>query len=134
MAMLMMSGLYPQLEMYSHDGNGYPLAIYGDPAYPHRIHLQSPYKGVNLTGAQKQFNRSMSAVRVCVEWPFGEIVKYFAFNDFKKNLKIGLQSVAKNYAVSCLIYNAKVCLQGCNTASYYGLIPPTIDEYFSQSM
>ena len=55
-AMLMMSGLYLQLEMYSHDGNGYPLAIYGDPAYPHRIHLQSPYKGVNLTDAQKQFN------------------------------------------------------------------------------
>jgi hypothetical protein len=90
-----MSGLCPQLEVYSHDGNGNPLAIYGDPVYPHRVHMQSPYKGVNLTDAQKQFNQSMSAVRVCVEWPFREIVKYFAFNYFKKNLKIGLQSVAK---------------------------------------
>jgi hypothetical protein len=36
-----------------------------------------------------------------VKWPFGEIATYFAFNDFKKNLKIGLQWVAKIYAVSC---------------------------------
>ena len=133
-ASMLMSDLYHQLEMYSHDGNGNPLAIYGDPAYPHRVNQQSPYKGANLTDARKQFNQSMSAVRVCVEWPFEEIVKYFAFNDFKKNLKIGLQSVAKGYAVSCLLYNAKVCLQSSNTASYYGLKPPTIDEYFNQSM
>ena len=62
-AMLMMSDLYPQLEMHSHDTNGNPLAIYGDPAYPHRVHLQSPYRGANLTDAQRQFNKSMHEFR-----------------------------------------------------------------------
>ena len=54
-----------------------------------------------MTQTQRQFNKSVSSVRVAVEWPFGEIATYFAFNDFKNNLKIGLQSVAKIYAVSC---------------------------------
>ncbi len=133
-AMLAMSGLYPLLEMHSHDANGNPLAIYGDPAYSHRIHLQSPYKGANLSFAQQQFNESMSSVRVAVEWPFGEIATYFAFNDFKKNLKIGLQSVSKIYAVSCLIFNAKTCLYGSQTSQFFQLVPPHLDEYFSQSM
>jgi hypothetical protein len=132
--MLVMSGLYPLLEMHSHDPNGNPLAIYGDPAYSHRIHLQCPYKGANLTQAQLQFNKSMSSVRVAVEWPFGEIATYFAFNDFKKNLKIGLQSVAKIYTVSCLMFNAKTCLYGSQTSQFFRLVPPHLDEYFSQSM
>ena len=79
-AMLAMSALYPLLEMHSHDPNGKPLVIYRDPAYSHRIHLQSPYKGANLTVAQQQFNKSMSSVRGAVNWPFGEIATYFAFN------------------------------------------------------
>ena len=76
----------------------------------------------------------MSPVRISVEWPFGEITTYFAFNDFKKNLKIGLQSVTKIYAVSCLIFNAKACLHGSITASFFGLESPSLDEYYSQSL
>ena len=76
----------------------------------------------------------MSPVRISVEWPFGEITTYFAFNDFKKNLKIGLQSVTKIYAVSCLIFNAKACLHGSITASCFGLESPSLDEYYSQSL
>ena len=124
-----MSGLYPLLEMHSHDPSGNPLAIYGDPAYP-----QSPYKGANLAAAQQQFNKSVSFVRVAAEWPFGEIATYFAFNDFKKNVKIGLQSVSKIYAVSCLMFNAKACLYGSQASQFFGLVPPHLDEYFSQSM
>ena len=33
-------------------------------------------------------SRCMSSVRISVEWPFGEITTYFAFNDFKENLKL----------------------------------------------
>ena len=46
-AAMVMSDSYPQLEMHSHDTNGNPLAIYEDSAYPHRVHLQSPYRGAN---------------------------------------------------------------------------------------
>ena len=43
------------------------------------------------------FNSSMSAMRESVEWLFGDIVNYFKFMDFHKNLKIGLSSVGKTY-------------------------------------
>ena len=43
-AMLAMSGLLAQLEELSFSPAGQPLCIYGDPAYPHRIHLQCPYQ------------------------------------------------------------------------------------------
>ena len=37
----------------------------------------------------------MSKVRVSVEWFFREKVNYFAFMDFKKNLKVELGAVGK---------------------------------------
>ena len=47
-----------------------------------------------------KFNKAMNSVRVSVEWLFRDIVEYFKFVDFKKNLKIGLTSIQK-----CLIKN-----------------------------
>ena len=41
--MLSMSGLLEQLEQHSFSPDGRALCIYGDPAYPHRIHLQHPF-------------------------------------------------------------------------------------------
>ncbi|CAH3176394.1 unnamed protein product, partial [Porites evermanni] len=85
---LRMSGLYQDLERHSWAPDGTPLCIYGDTAYPLRVHLQTGFKGANLTPDQEQFNKSMSDVRTSVEWTFGEIVKDWAFLDFKKNLKL----------------------------------------------
>ena len=36
--MLAMSGLFPLLQIHSNAPNGNPLCVYGDPAYPLRIH------------------------------------------------------------------------------------------------
>ena len=44
----------------------------------------------------------MSEVQVFVEWGFGKIIQYFAYLDFRKNLKVLLQPVAKYYAVGAL--------------------------------
>ena len=87
-AILAMSGLLLQLEDYSFSPAGQALCIYGDPAYPHRIHLQRPYeRRAPLSEEELAFNQSMSEVRVSVEWVFGDIVNYFEFIDFKKTLK-----------------------------------------------
>ena len=88
-----MSGLLPMLEVHSISPNSQPLCIYGDPAYPLRVHLQGPFKGAALTPQQEAFNQSMSKVRISVEWVFGDIVEYFAFRDFKKDLKVGLSAI-----------------------------------------
>ena len=129
-AMLAMSGLLNQLQQYSHNQNGNVLCIYGDAAYPLRQYMQAPFGGANLTPQEHAFNRSMSQVRVSVEWIFGETVNHFKFNDYKKNLKIGLSPVGKIYRVSALLVNAHNCLYPNNTSQFFNLDPPTIDEYF----
>ena len=63
------------------------MCVYGDPAYPLRVHSQGPFRGAVLTQQQIDFNRSMSATRISVEWTFGDIVNYFKFLDFKTKMK-----------------------------------------------
>lgn len=125
-----MSGLLTELNRHAYSPTGQPLCIYGDPAYPLRIHLQAPYRNAQLTAEQQSFNSSMSTVRTAAEWVFGDISTYFALLDFKKNLKIGLSPVGKLYSISALLRNALTCLYGNTTSTFFNLDPPTIEEYF----
>lgn len=129
--MLMKSDLLTQLQQYAFSPGGRPLCVYGDPAYPHRVHLQAPYRNAMITPQMQQFNASMSAVRTSVEWLFGDIINYFKFLDYKKNLKIGLSSIGQMYIVCAILRNALTCLYGNQTADYFGMEPPTIQDYFA---
>ena len=66
----------------------------------------------NVTPAQSLWNQSMSEVRVSVEWIFGDIINYFKFLDFKKNLKIVLSAVGKMYTMAAILHNARAILHG----------------------
>ena len=125
------SGLLQNLEQYAFSTLGQTMCLYGDPAYPQRVHLQSPFRDARLTPEMQAFNKSMSAVRVSVEWIFGDVVNSFKFIDFKKNLKIGLSSVGKMYIVCALLQNAVTCLYGNKTSTYFELEPPMVQEYFA---
>ena len=129
--MLAESGLLQDLERYAFSTGGQPMCIYGDPAYPLRVHLQGPFQGAALTPQMEMFNASMSSVRVSVEWLFGDILNYFKFIDFKKNLKIGLSSIGKTYVVCALLRNALTCLYGNLTSEFFELDPPSLQDYFS---
>ena len=128
--MLAESGLLQDLERYAFSTGGQPMCIYGDPAYPLRVHLQGPFQGAVLTPQMEMFNASMSSVRVSVEWLFGDILNYFKFIDFKKNLKIGLSSIGKTYVVCALLRNALTCLYGNLTSEFFELDPPSLQDYF----
>ena len=128
--MLAESGLLQDLESYAFSTGGQPMCIYGDPAYPLRVHLQGPFQGAALTPQMEMFNASMSSVRVSVEWLFGDILNYFKFIDFKKNLKIGLRSIGKTYVVCALLRNALTCLYGNLTSEFFELDPPSLQDYF----
>lgn len=128
--MLGESGLMRDLERFAHSPTGEALCIYGDPAYPLRIHLQAPFRDANPTDEMKAYNKAMSSVRVSVEWLFGEIVKYFKFVAFKRALSIGLSPVGKIYIVCALLQNAHACLYGNIVSDYFQLQPPTLEEYF----
>ena len=73
------------------------MCIYGDPAYPLRVELQAPYRNAILTADMQAFNTSMSEVRVAVEWLFGDIVNYFKFIDYKKNLKSDFPQISTKW-------------------------------------
>ena len=79
------------------------MCIYGDPAYPQRVHLQGPFRGAYLTAQKQLYNQSMNSVRTSVEWLFADVQNYFKFIDFKKNLKVGLGSFGKMYVVAALL-------------------------------
>ena len=128
--MLAESNLLNQLQQYAYTPNGDPLCIYGDPAYPLRIHLQAPYRGNNIPNIQKDFNKAMSSVRISVEWLFEEILTYFAFLDFRKNLKIGLSAIGKMYIVCALLTNARSCLYKSQTSTFFDVDPPLLEDYF----
>ena len=81
------------------------MCLYGDRAYPRRIHLQAPFRVGVLTRQMEIFNEKMSAVRASVEWLFADI-SYFKFLDFTKNLRIGLSQVGKMYIVCAILRNA----------------------------
>ena len=81
-ALLRLSGLMDQLEERQwRTADGQCFALYGDPAYPIRDYLLSPFKGAHLTDEESAFNQAMSSVRECVEWEFGKILNIFAFLD-----------------------------------------------------
>ena len=80
--LLAVSGVLDSLGQHSFAPDGSPLCIYGDPAYPLSIHLQTGFKNAILTDQQQLFNEKMSSVRVSVEWVFGDIVERFKFTDF----------------------------------------------------
>lgn len=71
----------------------------------------------------------MSPLRVAVEQGFGKIAQQFAFVDFRKNLKLFLQPVARYYFVAVLLTNCHTCLYGSAMCSLLGSAKPTLDEY-----
>ena len=90
--MLVKSGLLQMLEHYSVARDGSVLCIYGDPAYPLRTQLQRPFRSAQ-TPLENEWNKAMSGVRVSDEWVFGDVINYYKFLDFRKNLKIQLSAV-----------------------------------------
>ena len=74
----------------------------------------------------EEYNHRISAVRTSVEWLFGDVVNSFKFNDFKRNLKIFLNSVGKMYVVSVILRNALTCLYGNLTSTFFYLTPPRL--------
>ena len=77
--MLAQSQVLDQPQRLSFNPHGDILCVYGHPAYPLRPQLQCPFHGARLTNIQNAWNKSMSEVRVSVEWILGDVVKYYKF-------------------------------------------------------
>ena len=84
-SLLAESKLLQKLNVHSFAPDETPLCQYDDPALPQ----MTGFKGA-VTPQQHAFNEKMNSVRVTVEWICGDIVRFFAFMDFKKDLKVNL--------------------------------------------
>ena len=90
-----------------------------------------PYRDADVlvvTPEMRASNTAMSEVHVSVEWLFGDIAEYFKFIDYKKNLKLGMSAVVKQYIVSVLFRNILTCLYGNTTSEFFQIEPPTLME------
>ena len=92
------------------------MCIYGDPAYPLRVHLQGPFRDAYLTPQKQLYNQSMNSVRTSVEWLFADVQNYFQIYRLQEKSKVGLSSVGKMYVVSALLRNVLTCLYGNETS------------------
>ena len=131
-AMLRMSGLLDQIEAHlpaRGPDAGDVFTLYGDSAYPLRQHLQAPFAGANLTPPQRQYNSQMSECRIAIEWAFAEVAAKFAYVDLKKAQRLLHGSIGTFYRVAVLLTNCHTCLYANETSSYFGLKPPTLQEY-----
>ena len=129
--MLAMSGLLDVLRRYCLSPYDHALCTYGDPGCLLRPCLQAPFRGVVLTFDQQAWTKSMEKVGVSVEWIFGDIINYFKFLDFKKDLKIGLSSVSKMYVFCALLHNPRTILYRNATSQNFDVNPPTLGVYFT---
>ncbi|OWY91955.1 hypothetical protein PHMEG_00039230, partial [Phytophthora megakarya] len=106
--------------------------LYGDPAYGVQKFILSGYKGNVSNPFEHAFNKQMSSVRESVEWNFKCLKTLWAFVAYQPQQKIGLSPVGKFVKVAMLLTNCHNCYSGGNQiSSYFGLQPPTLDEYLS---
>lgn len=109
------------------------ILIYGDPAYGTGEYIVSPFMGAHLTSAMKTFNKTMSSVRVTVEWFFGMMKQTWSFIDWQKKHKILLSPVAKFVKISVLLVNCHTCIRGGNQISdFFDCPPPSLYEYLGR--
>ncbi|CAN0295299.1 unnamed protein product [Scytosiphon promiscuus] len=112
------------------EGQAFQGKAYGDAAYPILSHVDRGFRGANLSDAQRAYNKALSAVRITVEWQFGKVVNVFPFVDFRKLMKLDLSPIGNYYIVAALLTNAHTTLYGCQTSTYFGMMPPTLEQYF----
>ncbi|OWY97970.1 hypothetical protein PHMEG_00031380 [Phytophthora megakarya] len=106
--------------------------LYGDPAYGQTNVFASPFDKVGATREEKDVNKSLSQVRISVEWGFGKIVNEWAMLDFKRKMTIGNVPVGLLYEVVAIFANCLTIARQQNViSSYFDVVPPTFQEYFA---
>lgn len=126
------SGFYEELEQHTVFNDNEKYCLYGDSAYPIRELLMCPFPtGRGITQEQELFNLNMSRVRQAVEWGFGKVAVEFAFVDYKKNQKVLLQDVGNIYKTAVILSNCHTCLYGSQSATYFNVNPPELEEYLA---
>jgi hypothetical protein len=112
-------------------GLGCTFQLYGDPAYPQSQYLSGPYRSEGLDKEEALFNVGMSSTRIANEWGFGKIKLLWAYLDFENGQKVYLNDVQKYWPVAQILANCHTCLYGSQTATYFKVAPPHMEDYLA---
>jgi hypothetical protein len=113
-------------------GNPIQYISYKDKAYVNESHGIAAHRGVNLTYDQRKENYIMSKVRIVVEWGFGKVVNTVGYVHHWQTQRIRTSAVGKEYFAAVLLTNCNTCLYGSQSALHFGIVPPTLGEYFNK--
>ena len=108
--------------------------FFGDAGYNRRLQLAVMFAkppGGELTDEQTAVNHMLSKTRIANEWIFNTIDSLFPYVADKRNALVGRGTAGTTYVVAALLTNALTCLEGSATSKYFGLTPPTLEEYFA---
>ncbi|OAD05736.1 hypothetical protein MUCCIDRAFT_79183 [Mucor lusitanicus CBS 277.49] len=84
--------------------------LYGDPAYISASpHVYTPFPSNTTDPIERECNRSMSKVRIAVEWEFGEVMKHFTYAKYRYGMKTGGNNPAKIYILSTVFKKMLHC-------------------------
>lgn len=132
-AILHLSKIIEEMEVFFNKNDGTYWALYGDNGYANQKFIKVGFKNnLGLTLKQKEFTKNMSKLRVGVEYGFGQIVQQFAYLDYKKTQKLFLSSLKQMYYVAAFIVNCQTCIRGRNQISdLFSSYVPTLEEYMA---
>ena len=103
--------------------------MYADGIYALSAEMGRNFRAPFAPG-QAAANTLMATVRGEVEHCFAKVSNLFRQVHYHINNKILASPVGAQYIVAHIFTNAHTCLEGSQTAKYFGLTTPNIHEYF----
>ena len=101
-----------------------------DKAYLRDTHTEPMYKGPGLTAAEELANAYVAPLRtVLVENVFAGLLSRWGKLRKKSVVQLKKQQVAKTIRVAVLLANARACLYGSQTSTYFDCPRPSLQEY-----
>lgn len=114
-------------------GNNYQYKMYGDNIFVSKSHLLVRHAGQDyaLTQRQVEENYARPKVRIGIEWNYRTTSGLFKFCNYVENCKICAagSNAALTYFTAMFLKNCHVCMYHSESASYFNIVPPTIEEY-----
>jgi hypothetical protein len=109
---------------------------YGDSAYGGFYHCirkrhEEGQGAAPLTVRQRTENCAMKRVQITIEWSYALVTKLWkeANNWQMRKLDVDPQLVAASLCVHFLVTNMYICCHESQTANFFELSPPSLEEY-----
>jgi hypothetical protein len=125
---------------------GHRICAAADGGFPISDVLQTRIVAPVLTPAQILYNTALSSVRESIEWVIGKVFTLWEYinwcvpplfcssklpNTFFRYmcLSVGRSPVGIVCEIAFFLTNCHVCFNGSESSSFFGIDPPTIEEY-----